>query len=540
MTAERTTTTAGAPFDDADADIVLRSCDNVDFLVSKVILKVASPFFADMFTLRQPTSDEPALLTRPVIDMEEDAATLDCLLRLCYPLPERPRLDDLNTVEQVLRSALKYDIDAVTRSVKHRLAELASDKPHGVFAVACRLRLESSAAIAAQRLRDNFKNTTCKSCRLRVNTRDSLSNNFFQVAMTVYSAQLADLSAACFHGLVKYIRVGGRPTNFCNPPNIYSSHNTFFPYLWPNHAMFTLSNYDLALQSRQDGIYVPIHQSVLLLMAATEILKLPRDDTFKVPIIHIPERGPVLQAIAILCYDCYVGNPPLQQLHQLAHVAEKYKLNTVIARLRRLWATSMTQNPVLAFFVAASHGWTVEAEQAARHIYLSRRSTATEYFLWMALYSAKVYFTLLKYIDECADVERKALSLKDSSIFLAFGTWNRVHIERFLSTSPTLISELLTVISQEPIVRPVTKEKWEMMKEETAWQAARHSVPFSHKLDRLLGRSTSVRGQVCRCACSAEDERFAGLAAFVVRYGAQDQTALTLLSEVKIDLPNAS
>ncbi|KAI0069763.1 hypothetical protein K474DRAFT_1609097 [Panus rudis PR-1116 ss-1] len=58
MATERTTgTVAEAPFDDVDADVVLRSCDCIDFLVSKVILKVVSPFFTDMFALPQPVSD---------------------------------------------------------------------------------------------------------------------------------------------------------------------------------------------------------------------------------------------------------------------------------------------------------------------------------------------------------------------------------------------------------------------------------------------------------------------------------------------------
>ncbi|KAI0255963.1 hypothetical protein BJV78DRAFT_1113987, partial [Lactifluus subvellereus] len=42
------------PFDDADADIILRSSDQVNFHVYKVILSVASPFFKDMFSLPQP------------------------------------------------------------------------------------------------------------------------------------------------------------------------------------------------------------------------------------------------------------------------------------------------------------------------------------------------------------------------------------------------------------------------------------------------------------------------------------------------------
>ncbi|KAI0272559.1 hypothetical protein BC834DRAFT_857294 [Gloeopeniophorella convolvens] len=38
----------GPPFDDADADIILRSTDNVDFRVYSVILSKASAVFRDL------------------------------------------------------------------------------------------------------------------------------------------------------------------------------------------------------------------------------------------------------------------------------------------------------------------------------------------------------------------------------------------------------------------------------------------------------------------------------------------------------------
>ncbi|KAI0305826.1 hypothetical protein B0F90DRAFT_1609499, partial [Multifurca ochricompacta] len=44
------------PFDDADADIILRSADNFDFRVYRVILSKASPVFRDMFTFPHPGS----------------------------------------------------------------------------------------------------------------------------------------------------------------------------------------------------------------------------------------------------------------------------------------------------------------------------------------------------------------------------------------------------------------------------------------------------------------------------------------------------
>ncbi|OJT03115.1 hypothetical protein TRAPUB_6303 [Trametes pubescens] len=45
---------ASAPFDRDDADLILRSSDNIDFHVHRIILTLASPVFAGMFTTPQP------------------------------------------------------------------------------------------------------------------------------------------------------------------------------------------------------------------------------------------------------------------------------------------------------------------------------------------------------------------------------------------------------------------------------------------------------------------------------------------------------
>ena len=49
---------AEAPFDDAKADLILRSSDEVPvhFRVFKIILSLASPVFADMFSMPSPST----------------------------------------------------------------------------------------------------------------------------------------------------------------------------------------------------------------------------------------------------------------------------------------------------------------------------------------------------------------------------------------------------------------------------------------------------------------------------------------------------
>ena len=79
---------ARSPFNRDDADIVLRSSDDVDYQLHKQILSVASPFFKDMFSLQQPTIKEKEKLVIlegrnvPVIKVSEISYTLDSLFRI--------------------------------------------------------------------------------------------------------------------------------------------------------------------------------------------------------------------------------------------------------------------------------------------------------------------------------------------------------------------------------------------------------------------------------------------------------------------------
>ena len=118
------------PFDDADADVILRSSDGVDFRVYKVILSKASLFFKDMFTLPPPSPDSQDDYKddykdgAPIITLSEDSASLDLLLRFCYPV-EDPTLSTIEDVETVMEIGRKYDIDFLTNAAKKALLSFA-------------------------------------------------------------------------------------------------------------------------------------------------------------------------------------------------------------------------------------------------------------------------------------------------------------------------------------------------------------------------------------------------------------------------------
>lgn len=142
-----------ASFDYPDADLVLRSSspNPDDFYVHRCILSTASPFFKEMFTLPQPPSEDGKPLPTPVLDVAEDAETLDKLLRFVYPMTNPP-VDSLDELVLILAAACKYDMPAVVESLRRNLIEprFITEAPLRVYAIATRFDLEEEAKVASK------------------------------------------------------------------------------------------------------------------------------------------------------------------------------------------------------------------------------------------------------------------------------------------------------------------------------------------------------------------------------------------------------
>ncbi|OJA08967.1 hypothetical protein AZE42_06843 [Rhizopogon vesiculosus] len=131
------TSTAQAPFDNHDCDIILRSCDGVDFRVFKLILSLASPVFRDMFTLPQ-TELQSDVLSVPVIPMTETSTTMRSLLLLCYPIAN-PTFNSLADAKAVLEAARKYDMGGIVSSAGDLvMAQFPSADSLELYILSCR------------------------------------------------------------------------------------------------------------------------------------------------------------------------------------------------------------------------------------------------------------------------------------------------------------------------------------------------------------------------------------------------------------------
>ncbi|KAG2134091.1 hypothetical protein DEU56DRAFT_411682 [Suillus clintonianus] len=150
-------TCASAPFDHAQADVILRSADGVEFRVFKLFLSLASPLFETLFGLPQApdgATDQEMKDGLAVIAMSEDSKTLDSFLRFCYPstLAEDPSLENLEDILSILAAARKYSLDLIERKVCQALAnpKVLETEPIRCFAIAQNARLKHETITAAR------------------------------------------------------------------------------------------------------------------------------------------------------------------------------------------------------------------------------------------------------------------------------------------------------------------------------------------------------------------------------------------------------
>ncbi|KAI0044343.1 hypothetical protein FA95DRAFT_267806 [Auriscalpium vulgare] len=126
------------PFNHPSADVILQSSDLTNFRVHKIILSLASPVFADMFSVPQPRTARSGETFDglPVVQVSEDARTLAYALRSMYPA-ERVRLESLDAARALLEVGRKYCMQAVVAAASKDTLSVASSRyPGGVFALA--------------------------------------------------------------------------------------------------------------------------------------------------------------------------------------------------------------------------------------------------------------------------------------------------------------------------------------------------------------------------------------------------------------------
>ena len=143
---------AGTPFDEANADVILRTSDNVDFRVFKLFLSFSSPFFRTMFELPQAEGNIGETKGGlPITLVSEHSTVLKRLLLFCLPL-DIEVYDDIEDIQSLLEVAIKYTVNRAVEKAKEwlMLPRFLEAEPLRVFAIACRYGLQEEALTAAR------------------------------------------------------------------------------------------------------------------------------------------------------------------------------------------------------------------------------------------------------------------------------------------------------------------------------------------------------------------------------------------------------
>lgn len=413
--------TATSPFDASDADLILCSSNRVDFRVHRAIMAVASRVFNDMLTLPQPANAVDDHLA--VVDLTEDGSTLDTLLRICYPVLD-PTIDSIDLARPVLDAALKYDIKVAIVYCKRALRRLAKVQPLRVYAIACLLGAEHTARLAAQQAIsrwDQFKDQ--------------------------YVPEFEELSAGCYHRLLSYQRHGsdvGHPFSFSKGES--STYHAVSPsspeQLHPvRHAPFPFDDLDAeVIMVSSDKVHFRVFKSILTL--ASQVFKAmlqattpceSGSDGSKKYILDIDEDSNILNTLLQFCYP--IGTPPAISPDALPtlRAALKYKLDRAIWYLRSQWQTLSAFDPLCAYLLAASAGWTEEASATAKSLLLVnitvlQGSTVAE----LETTSAGIYYRLLQYHKKCAQMTSQRVEMACNYT----GLWSKgrnIHVEWCIS-----------------------------------------------------------------------------------------------------------
>ena len=405
---------AAFPFDEDDADVTLRTSDNVEFRVHRVILSLASSVFKDMFSMPQPSlgSTDENDSTREPITVSEDGETLDIFLRICYPTIN-PKLSSLGQLRDVLAAATKYDAPLVLDQMREALMapEFLDSQPLVVFTIACIFHMEEVAQAAAE----------------TATTAPNLMSTFDY-------PKLEDVSAGAYHRLLQLYRTRTaivepqakrRKRKKGNTSTVMSYYTVDFEGITPicrpsvprtlpraksqpdptSHP-FSDKTGDLILRT-SDGFDFYTSRYVLDLASPTFLSALvtteieDRPGRSSVPIYHVQESAVVLDMLLRICYPVpHILPSDADTFLVILYAAQKYGLSKAKQILRSSWLQLVGANPMRFYFAAVELGWRDEAKACADRLEsLPSYSVQAIYLPEMESIGSTPYRNLLVYVS---------------------------------------------------------------------------------------------------------------------------------------------
>ncbi|EIN03881.1 hypothetical protein PUNSTDRAFT_146848 [Punctularia strigosozonata HHB-11173 SS5] len=334
------------PFNDPNADLVLRSSDGIEFYVFKNILSIASTPLKSRIEILPPVAEGIQTL-----EIRLCSTTLDQLLRLCYPVLS-PRFSSVQQIEPVLKAAITYDvhaaIDVLVESL--RLNPFPWD-PLQVYACACRLSLAPEERIAA---------TLLKSKTIEVIDTDVVD----------------DIPAVDYIRLIKYVSI--KDAVFDELPSLPLEDScTESPVdIQPRTASPPFdeeSGGDAILQSC-DSIRFYVYKAILSLTSPffRDMFTLPQSEDVnkETPVVCMAEHSTVLHDLLSLCYPPHTTKlaftEDIGRLRDVLSVAQKFDMQTIISILQDHLSRHAQIDPGGVYAVGRSLGIQDLSEEAAK------------------------------------------------------------------------------------------------------------------------------------------------------------------------------
>ncbi|KAI0087578.1 hypothetical protein BDY19DRAFT_237719 [Irpex rosettiformis] len=411
-------TAARSPFDMKSADTIIRSSDNVDFFVFRAVLILASPFFSDMFSLKQPKPSRspgvPNVFAKDLIPIAEDSKTFDSLLRLCYPIDD-PELLDLSLVENVLEAAEKYQMDEATKLSKMALRRFIPLRSLDVCAISCRLRIEEEARLAAEEWKKIMSITKMDPSRFE----ETLIGRSFNKMMT-------RISAGAYFRFLYFLRnntgltvrfIDGGDPSVCRSFG-FGPRRALTPDSSTGRSLHNTTGADTTLIST-DGVEFPVYSTILRIASAGELLTSassspsPSSTASQPPLVtlHIDLPSKVLAELLRLCYPFERVNMTNPLLWSVCAAAVRWNIIKVISTIRAEFRRTITpHNPNLVslYFNAMGQNWYPEAQDVARLI--ARQGIQYRYAPEMESNCAMDYYKLLRLCYDFSLAARTKLS----------------------------------------------------------------------------------------------------------------------------------
>lgn len=495
--------TALAPFNTSFADITLRTSDNVDFHVSKVILILASSIFQDMFA-QDPIVPPPHGNTSqpPIVNMPETSSVLDKLLRFCYPVDD-PIITDLGTLGPVLGTAIKYDV-TVINALCRIMNTFLQTAPMEVYKLACAHNLEEHARGAVQYCRpvSRPRSSSIFGSPVPQPVIDDDDNFQNTAAGLAFVPEMANMTAAAYHRLMKAwspLARAPQPSAFGAAPAVMFGSQTTqgqakplsSPTNWAADPLFRRNDADMILRS-SDGVDFAVHEIILRLADGAELISWtassasPRSRRVAQTDVHSETLGWLLRLSYPHTVTRHTTSFDTCPYHSILDTANRLGMKAIVNTVRENWGQGIVSQEDLlgAYLVAARLRWIDEARSVADRI--TARPLRELFSRELERTPAKIYHSLLEYHHRRQNAIRVVWKKYERSGERWRKEWFTQPTSQVRAVPSVLVESIVVQHSSYSAESVLTKTYDEAARIENEVAAAMREVGISHVIPSYL------------------------------------------------------